>query len=241
MGQPPGGGRGDLAPLVLLARDGETARDAGQTSRSGEGSTHPGRVHRILHGPRGISHYIPGPSSGVAPSNAATTPAVTRCARPGRTRGRPGDGAALGRVTAGSRPQVPQNSRGMTKHQPNGHTHRGCPMTGLSRASRVAVLAGVRGRAVRARPPAQQEDSMQSPATPPPATSGPSTGGPVRSRRSIVAARGRNAIPSDGGGTGGQQQIGMASNRRPSSSRRADRATSATAGGSDRGPGRALV
>lgn len=42
---------------------------------------------------------------------------------------------------------------------------------------------------------------MQSPDTPPPATSGP-TGGLVRSRRSIVAARGRNAIPSDGGGTG---------------------------------------
>ncbi|WP_405764006.1 hypothetical protein OHU34_43315 [Streptomyces sp. NBC_00080] len=34
------------------------------------------------------------------------------------------------------------------------------------------------------------------------ATSGPSTGGLVRSRRAIVAARGRNAIPSDGGGTG---------------------------------------
>ncbi|WP_225827091.1 hypothetical protein [Streptomyces naphthomycinicus] len=44
---------------------------------------------------------------------------------------------------------------------------------------------------------------MQSPATPPPATSeAPSTGGLVRSRRAIVAARGRNAIPSDGGGTG---------------------------------------
>ncbi|MFB7852695.1 hypothetical protein ACF07T_37815 [Streptomyces sp. NPDC015184] len=43
---------------------------------------------------------------------------------------------------------------------------------------------------------------MQSPATPPPATSGPSTGGLLRSRRLIVAARGRNAIPSDGGGTG---------------------------------------
>ncbi|MFJ8495470.1 hypothetical protein ACIRBZ_45170 [Streptomyces sp. NPDC094038] len=43
---------------------------------------------------------------------------------------------------------------------------------------------------------------MQSPVQPPPATSGPSTGGLVRSRRSIVAARGRNAIPSDGGGTG---------------------------------------
>ncbi|WP_173457018.1 hypothetical protein [Streptomyces sp. NRRL S-31] len=41
---------------------------------------------------------------------------------------------------------------------------------------------------------------MQSPATPPPAV--PSTGGRVRSRRPIVAARGRNAIPSDGGGTG---------------------------------------
>jgi len=40
---------------------------------------------------------------------------------------------------------------------------------------------------------------MESPATPPPATSGPSTGGLVRSRRPIVAARGRNAIPSDGG------------------------------------------
>ncbi|WP_200840147.1 hypothetical protein [Streptomyces sp. SLBN-115] len=34
------------------------------------------------------------------------------------------------------------------------------------------------------------------------ATSGPSPGGLVRSRRAIVAARGRNAIPSDGGGTG---------------------------------------
>ncbi|MBA2811500.1 hypothetical protein E0500_030240 [Streptomyces sp. KM273126] len=43
---------------------------------------------------------------------------------------------------------------------------------------------------------------MQSPTTRPPATSGPSTGGLVRSRRSIVAARGRNTIPSDGGGTG---------------------------------------
>ncbi|WP_172682180.1 MULTISPECIES: hypothetical protein [Streptomyces] len=41
---------------------------------------------------------------------------------------------------------------------------------------------------------------MQSPATPPPAA--PPTGGLVRSRRLIVAARGRNAIPSDGGGTG---------------------------------------
>ncbi|MGW1189247.1 hypothetical protein [Streptomyces sp. NPDC002559] len=38
---------------------------------------------------------------------------------------------------------------------------------------------------------------MQSPATLPPATSGL-----LRSRRLIVAARGRNAIPSDGGGTG---------------------------------------
>lgn len=37
---------------------------------------------------------------------------------------------------------------------------------------------------------------------PPPATSGPSTGGLVRSRRQIVAARRRNAVPSDGGGTG---------------------------------------
>ncbi|GAA3136128.1 hypothetical protein GCM10010521_22840 [Streptomyces rameus] len=43
---------------------------------------------------------------------------------------------------------------------------------------------------------------MQSPATLPPATSGPQAGGLVRSRRSIVAARGRNAVPSDGGGTG---------------------------------------
>ncbi|MFJ2607984.1 hypothetical protein ACIO13_23870 [Streptomyces sp. NPDC087425] len=43
---------------------------------------------------------------------------------------------------------------------------------------------------------------MQSPATPPPATSGPQAGGLVRSGRSIAAARGRNAIPSDGGGTG---------------------------------------
>ncbi|MER7178549.1 hypothetical protein ABT404_03505 [Streptomyces hyaluromycini] len=43
---------------------------------------------------------------------------------------------------------------------------------------------------------------MPSPATPPPATSGPSTGGLVRSRRLIAAARSRNAIPSDGGGTG---------------------------------------
>ncbi|MER5601673.1 hypothetical protein [Streptomyces sp. NPDC002265] len=41
---------------------------------------------------------------------------------------------------------------------------------------------------------------MQSPATPPPAT--PPTGGLVRSRRLIAAARSRNAIPSDGGGTG---------------------------------------
>jgi hypothetical protein len=39
---------------------------------------------------------------------------------------------------------------------------------------------------------------MQSPATPPPATSG----GLVRSRQAIAAARGRNTIPSDGGGTG---------------------------------------
>ncbi|MFI5823804.1 hypothetical protein ACIA8I_32695 [Streptomyces rishiriensis] len=30
----------------------------------------------------------------------------------------------------------------------------------------------------------------------------PPTGGLIRSRRLIVAARGRNAIPSDGGGTG---------------------------------------
>jgi hypothetical protein len=49
---------------------------------------------------------------------------------------------------------------------------------------------------------------MRSPATPPPATPPPATTGPqqasglVRSRRAIVAARGRNAIPSDGGGTG---------------------------------------
>ncbi|MGW1533856.1 hypothetical protein [Streptomyces aureus] len=41
---------------------------------------------------------------------------------------------------------------------------------------------------------------MPRPATPPPAA--PSTGGLVRSRRLIVAARGRNANPSDGGGTG---------------------------------------
>ncbi|MFI9268615.1 hypothetical protein ACIG5C_30140 [Streptomyces werraensis] len=40
---------------------------------------------------------------------------------------------------------------------------------------------------------------MQSPVQPPPATSGPSTGGLVRSRRLIIAARRRNAIPSDGG------------------------------------------
>ncbi|MFF2936247.1 hypothetical protein [Streptomyces mirabilis] len=33
MGQAPGGGRGDRAPLVLLARDGGAARDAGRTSR----------------------------------------------------------------------------------------------------------------------------------------------------------------------------------------------------------------
>ncbi|MFE9312674.1 hypothetical protein ACIQCF_34820 [Streptomyces sp. NPDC088353] len=38
---------------------------------------------------------------------------------------------------------------------------------------------------------------MQSPATPLPAA--PSAGGLVRSRRLIVAAQGRNAIPSDGG------------------------------------------
>ncbi|MGW4735151.1 hypothetical protein ACWEQC_39415 [Streptomyces shenzhenensis] len=43
---------------------------------------------------------------------------------------------------------------------------------------------------------------MQSPATPPPATSAPQASGLVRSRQRIVAARGRNAIPSDGGGTG---------------------------------------
>ncbi|MGV9342946.1 hypothetical protein [Streptomyces sp. NPDC003688] len=46
---------------------------------------------------------------------------------------------------------------------------------------------------------------MQSPATPPPATSSPAappTGGLVRSRQRIAAARSRNAIPSDGGGTG---------------------------------------
>ncbi|MEU5636689.1 hypothetical protein ACH47C_37950 [Streptomyces rishiriensis] len=30
----------------------------------------------------------------------------------------------------------------------------------------------------------------------------PPTGGLIRSRRLIVAARGRNAVPSDGGGTG---------------------------------------
>ncbi|MFE5191945.1 hypothetical protein [Streptomyces sp. NPDC056628] len=34
------------------------------------------------------------------------------------------------------------------------------------------------------------------------ASRGPNQVGLVRSRRSIVAARGRNAIPSDGGGTG---------------------------------------
>ncbi|MFC9686455.1 hypothetical protein [Streptomyces sp. NPDC056948] len=39
---------------------------------------------------------------------------------------------------------------------------------------------------------------MPSPAQPPPTTSS----GLVRSRRQIVAARGRNAVPSDGGGTG---------------------------------------
>ncbi|MFZ4179898.1 MULTISPECIES: hypothetical protein [Streptomyces] len=43
---------------------------------------------------------------------------------------------------------------------------------------------------------------MQSPVQPSPAASGPSTGGLVRSRRLIIAARRRNAIPSDGGGTG---------------------------------------
>ncbi|MFH9016375.1 hypothetical protein ACH4C6_34025 [Streptomyces sp. NPDC017943] len=43
---------------------------------------------------------------------------------------------------------------------------------------------------------------MQSPVQPPPATSGPQAGGLVRSRQQIVAARRRNAIPSDGGGTG---------------------------------------
>ncbi|MEU1852890.1 hypothetical protein ABZ499_27380 [Streptomyces sp. NPDC019990] len=43
---------------------------------------------------------------------------------------------------------------------------------------------------------------MQSPFHSWPAKSGPSTGGLVRSRRLIVAARRRNAIPSDGGGTG---------------------------------------
>ncbi|MER6406273.1 hypothetical protein ABT269_22710 [Streptomyces viridosporus] len=43
---------------------------------------------------------------------------------------------------------------------------------------------------------------MQSLATSPPATSTPQTGGLVRSRQRIAAARGRNAIPSDGGGTG---------------------------------------
>ncbi|GGQ50224.1 hypothetical protein ACFFKE_08265 [Streptomyces mutabilis] len=43
---------------------------------------------------------------------------------------------------------------------------------------------------------------MPSTATPPPATPAPQAGGLVRSRQRIVAARGRNAIPSDGGGTG---------------------------------------
>ncbi|MEU4039765.1 hypothetical protein [Streptomyces collinus] len=43
---------------------------------------------------------------------------------------------------------------------------------------------------------------MQSPVQPPPATSAPQAGGLVRSRQRIVAARGRTAVPSDGGGTG---------------------------------------
>nr|WP_179350563.1 hypothetical protein [Streptomyces sp. Alain-F2R5] len=43
---------------------------------------------------------------------------------------------------------------------------------------------------------------MPSTATPPPATPALPAGGLVRSRQRIVAARGRNAIPSDGGGTG---------------------------------------
>ncbi|MFF5256858.1 hypothetical protein ACFY4K_33105 [Streptomyces leeuwenhoekii] len=43
---------------------------------------------------------------------------------------------------------------------------------------------------------------MQSPVQLPPAASAPQAGGLVRSRQRIVAARGRNAIPSDGGGTG---------------------------------------
>ncbi|ROP44159.1 hypothetical protein [Streptomyces sp. PanSC9] len=43
---------------------------------------------------------------------------------------------------------------------------------------------------------------MQSPTQPPPTTSGPQASGLVRSRQQIVAARNRNAIPSDGGGTG---------------------------------------
>ncbi|MFD9097857.1 hypothetical protein [Streptomyces collinus] len=43
---------------------------------------------------------------------------------------------------------------------------------------------------------------MPSPVQPPPATSAPQAGGLVRSRQKIVAARGRNAVPSDGGGTG---------------------------------------
>ncbi|MEV5355783.1 hypothetical protein [Streptomyces sp. NPDC052693] len=43
---------------------------------------------------------------------------------------------------------------------------------------------------------------MPSPVPPPPATPGPQSSGLLRSRQRIIAARNRNAIPSDGGGTG---------------------------------------
>ncbi|MFF8676044.1 hypothetical protein [Streptomyces sp. NPDC015242] len=43
---------------------------------------------------------------------------------------------------------------------------------------------------------------MPSPVPPSPATPGPQSGRLVRSRQRIVAARNRNAISSDGGGTG---------------------------------------
>ena len=50
--------------------------------------------------------------------------------------------------------------------------------------------------------PCASGTSPRGPVQPPPTTSGPQAGGLVRSRRLIVAARSRNAIPSDGGGTG---------------------------------------